>query len=230
MSMDKSYIHLFSTTAEFDAAYNGTGYTDPWVSYTLESSALTYNKDRANGHKFVDLGLPSGKLWATMNIGASTPEDYGNYYAWGELTGKSDYSWSTYKFGSGSPFSKYDQDGLTTLELVDDVARIEWGGDWRMPTEADLQELTANTTSVWDSTRSGRTFTSKTNGNSIFIPATGHYVGTSRDNVGTFCYLWSSSIGQASHNRAARLFFDSGYVGMSYDFRYVGFSVRGVLY
>ena len=227
--MDKSYIHLFSTTAEFDAAYNGTGYTDPWVSYTLESSALTYNKNRANGHEFVDLGLPSGKLWATMNIGASTPEDYGNYYAWGELTGKSDYSWSTYKFGSASPFTKYDQDGLTTLELVDDVARTEWGGDWRMPTKADLQELTANTTFVWDNERSGSTFTSNINGNSIFIPAAGCYVGTSADGVGANCNLWSSSLTPSYHYRAIRLDFDSGHIYVNSRERCGGFSVRGVL-
>ena len=227
--MDKSYIHLFDTTAEFDAAYNGTGYTDPWVSYTLESSALTYNKDRTNGHEYVDLGLPSGKLWATMNIGATSPEDYGNYYAWGELSGKSDYSWNTYKFGSASPFTKYDQDGLTTLELVDDVARTEWGGDWRMPTEADFQELTDNTTSVWDSERSGRTFTSKTNGNSIFIPAAGYYDGTSRSGVGTDCYLWSSSLYPSDHNGAIGLYFYSGGIGMDSDDRCYGCSVRGVL-
>ena len=227
--MDKSYIHLFSTTAEFNTAYNGTGYTDPWVSYTLESSALTYNKDKANGHEYVDLGLPSGKLWATMNIGASTPEDYGNYYAWGELTGKSDYSWETYRFGE-SPFSKYDQDGLTTLELVDDVARAEWGGDWRMPTQADLNELTANTTNVWDSEKSGLTFTSKTNGNSIFIPAAGYCGGSSRYGVGTYCDLWSSSLDPSDHDHAITLYFDSGDIYMN-DLcgRCSGHSVRGVL-
>jgi hypothetical protein len=118
---------------------------------------------------------------------------------------------------------------LTTLELVDDVARTEWGGDWRMPSEADLQELIDNTDSIWDSERSGKTFTSKTNGNSIFIPAAGYYYGTSRGHVGTSCYLWSSHLYPSSHYHAISLYLDSGDVYMGYYERCYGFSVRGVL-
>ena len=101
-----------------------------------------------NGHEFVDLGLPSGTLWATCNIGADTPEDYGDYFAWGETEPKEIYDWKSYKYGrflneryelnKYCTDSVYGLDGfvdnLTILEPVDDVVRIYWGADWRMPT------------------------------------------------------------------------------------------------
>ncbi|MCQ2319676.1 MAG: hypothetical protein MJZ90_12290 [Bacteroidales bacterium] len=101
-------------------------------------------------HEYVDLGLPSGLLWATCNVGADSPEDYGDYFAWGETETKSDYDWDTYKWCNGSynTLTKYNTkssygtvDNKTTLELSDDAARANWGGSWRMPTEAEFQEL-----------------------------------------------------------------------------------------
>jgi uncharacterized protein (TIGR02145 family) len=224
------HLKKFETETAYNSYIGGVEAVLPNVSLVTENQIVHYNPIQ-QGHEYVDLGLPSGTLWATMNIGASSPEEYGNYYAWGELSGKSDYSWSTYRFGSASPFTKYDQDGLTTLELVDDVARTEWGGDWRMPTQADLQELIDNTTSVWDSAKSGRTFTSKTNGNSIFIPAAGRYNGTSSYSVGTYCYLWSSSLTPSNHDNALYLLFSSRDMDIYMDDRdrYYGFSVRGVI-
>ena len=224
------YIHLFQTEAEFTSAFTND-YHEPWVSYTNETSSITFNKQVTPGptYESVDLGLTSGTLWASCNVGASSPEEYGNYYAWGELSGKSDYSWSTYRFGTSENLTKYDADGKTELELEDDVAHAVMGGSWHMPTEAQLKELTANTTSAWDSARSGRTFTSKTNGNSIFIPAAGFYDGTSSYGVGSGCGLWSIGLYPSSHDYAVYLYFDSGGIGMgSYD-RCYGFSVRGVI-
>ena len=227
------YIKKFETESGYNSYIGGSDVALPNVSLIVPDD-VRYNPipsgPDANGHEYVDLGLPSGKLWATMNIGASFPEDYGNYYAWGELSGKSDYSWNTYRFGSALPFSKYDTDGLTTLELVDDVARAEWGGDWRMPTQADLQELIDNTDSIVVDPNSGTRMFRGFNGNSIIIPAAGYCFGTSMDYVGTLCYLWGSSLTPSNHNNAINLNFHSGGISMNNNERCNGFSVRGVLY
>ena len=119
-------------------------------------------KDPYNGHEYVDLGLPSGLKWATCNVGASSPEDYGDYYAWGETETKSTYNWSTYKWcnGSSSTLTKYCTDSSrgtvddkTTLDLEDDVAHVKWGGDWRMPTRQNYSELIYNC--IWEWTTQG---------------------------------------------------------------------------
>ena len=184
------YIHKFNTDTQFNEVYNGAGYTEPWVSYTEDVTRVDYNKpDPSNGHDYVDLGLPSGTLWATMNIGATKPEEYGDYFAWGETEPKDIYAWSTYKYGNVYNAltkycnnSSYGKDGftdsLTELELADDAARVNWGGEWRMPTSGQVQELIDNTTSAWTNNYnntgvSGMTFTSKTNGNTMFVPAAG---------------------------------------------------------
>ncbi len=114
-----------------------------------------------NGHDYVDLGLTSGTRWATCNVGASKPQDYGNYYAWGETTTKSTYSESTYKFGSIAELTKYCNDSdrgkdgytdsKTTLDLEDDAAYVNWGGKWRMPTKAQQEELSDECYWVWTS-------------------------------------------------------------------------------
>ena len=135
-----------------------------------------------NGHKFIDLGLPSGLLWATCNVGATKSADYGNYYAWGETEPKSNYDWSTYKFGTSyNDMTKYNYtDGKTTLDLEDDAAYINWGSPCRMPTRVEFSELldTSNCTWTWTgmtaSTGSsiyGFKVTSVKYGNSIFLPA-----------------------------------------------------------
>lgn len=93
-------------------------------------------------HEYVDLGLPSGTLWATCNVGAENPEDAGDYFAWGETEPKDTYLWSNYKYGKYSVMLKYnDTDSLTSLEESDDVAYQKWGSDWCMPTQTQFQEL-----------------------------------------------------------------------------------------
>lgn len=144
------------------------------------------NDHQLNGHEWVDLGLPSGTLWATCNIGASSPEDYGGYFAWGETTSKDYYSWSTYKYceGTSNTLTKYNNksnygivDDKTELEDADDAATVNWGSGWQMPSRGQCEELrnSSNTTSEWTSLNGvyGRKITSRTNGNSIFLPAAG---------------------------------------------------------
>ena len=111
-----------------------------------------YKTGSEKGYDYVDLGLPSGTKWATCNVGASSPEMFGDYYAWGEVTEKGVYTWATYEYGSGEKnLTKYCNesshgkngftDGRTTLELLDDAAYVNWGGKWRMPTKTQWDEL-----------------------------------------------------------------------------------------
>ena len=128
-----------------------------------------------NTHDYVDLGL--SVLWATCNLGAEKPEDYGNYYVWGETEDKNSYGWETYKYcqGTENSITKYnDTDGLTELELADDAAYVNWGSAWRIPSEKEWQELVNNTESAWTTENgvNGYKFTAS-NGNYIFLPAAG---------------------------------------------------------
>ncbi len=163
-----------------------------------------------HGHKFIDLGLPSGLLWAETNIGAETAADDGNYYAWGEVQPKSNYDWSTYKYGSSaSNLTKYNAtDKIPTLDMGDDAADANWGDAFRMPTNDEFSELLNNCNKEWTSgtTSSGSTikgwkFTNKKNSkNSIFLPASGTYVGTSRGDYGSYGDYWSSTLATTVSN------------------------------
>lgn len=192
--------------------------------------------------ELVDLGL--SVKWRNWNLGGSSPEDYGDYFAWGETETKSDFNWSTYKWcdGSSSSLTKYNTDSalgvvdnLTTLEPMDDAAHVILGGNWRIPTAAEWNELMTKCTSTWvnnyhDSESDGRLFTAA-NGNSIFIPAAGarslynsygHYVDAYKNH---YAYYWSSSLDTTSH--------EPGYSGfnMYSDYkvkRSCGLSVRPV--
>lgn len=209
--------------------------------YTKEEidSMLSISK-----YEFVDLGLPSGLKWAAWNVGATKPEDFGLYFAWGEtqgysgITDEKQFSWSDYKLcgGSSSTLTKYNSnssygtvDTLKTLEQADDAAYTS-DKTCRMPTKADFEELTANTTSVWETLNgvNGRRFTSKTNGNSIFVPAAGFCNDGSVSVVGSGGYLWSSSLYESSSEDAWGLSFVSDGVFVSYGSRYDGLAVRAV--
>ena len=213
------------------------------ISFTVTSNAtyVAYFISNTGGHEYVDLGLPSGLLWATCNIGADSPEDYGYYFAWGETEPKSDYSWGTYQYcnGSSNTLTKYCTnasdgyngftDNLTVLEASDDAATAQWGSGWRMPTQAEWQELLSNTTNVWTTQNgvNGRLFTA-TNGNSLFLPAAGFRSGASLDGAGTYGYYWSSSLHTDRPYRAWGLLFNSGGCGMYSNGRGCGQSVRPV--
>ena len=152
-----------------------------------------------NGHACVDLGLPSGTLWATCNVGATTPEGYGDYYAWGETTTKSTYDWSTYfdTHDGGNTFTKYNsKGGKTVLDLEDDAAHVNWGGSWRMPTYAEWQELCDNCTWTWTTQNgiNGFKVTSKKAGYTdkfIFLPAAGERNDSGLGGVGSYGGYWS---------------------------------------
>ena len=155
-----------------------------------------------NGHEVIDLGLPSGLKWATTNIGASSPEGYGNYYAWGETQTKSYYDWSTYKWCNGSykTLTKYNNsspngtvDNKSVLDRSDDVASQNWGGKWRMPTYDEMMELIQHC--HWERTTQNNVNGYKltgSNGNSIFLPSAGTYTEDIPKKVGTLTEYWTS--------------------------------------
>ncbi len=221
----------------------------PNVSHCIDKNEVHYNPfvDPYNGHAYVDLGLPSGTKWATMNVGANSETDYGLYFQWGDTQGYVDvstkaFNWADYKWsdnGSSSVMTKYNAtDGKTVLDAEDDAAAANWGGSWKMPTEAQCRELfnTDNCTNAWvtdyqGSGVNGRLFTSKTNGNTLFIPAAGRCNVGSVDNVGNVGNVWASSLNSSNVSYAWYIDFFSdggGVYGVNIGRRY-GFSVRGVV-
>ena len=194
-----------------------------------------------SAHEMVDLGLPSGLLWATCNVGASTPYEDGDYFAWGETEPKSDYTWETYKWckGSHKTLTKYCQDfpygyneftdSKVVLDAEDDAATANWGVEYRMPTYAEFCELNDNCTWTWDSVHNGYAVTSKTNGNSIFLPASGYCGGRSLDDQGKRGHYWSAKLNLRITDCACYLYFGSGSPSpyCSY-YRFRGQSVRPV--
>ena len=193
-----------------------------------------------NGYEYVDLGL--SVKWATCNVGATKPEEYGDYFAWGETEPKSTYDWSTYKWCNGSydTQTKYcidsyygTVDNKNQLELSDDAARANWGGSWRMPTKAEQDELREQCTWTWTSQNGvyGYKVTSKKSGytnKSIFLPAAGYRDDSSFDYAGSYGDYWSSSLYSDLSRYAHGLGFHSSDVYCYSDFRSYGQSVRPV--
>ncbi len=255
------------TNLTIKVTYGETTQTIPYGSLTVERAKVTAiplsadskgnlrhivkNDDGTytiNGHEFVDLGL--SVLWATMNIGANSATDYGNYYAWGEVTAygenkdwgdysaKTNYKWETYKFGTKSDLTKYnDSDGKTVLAPSDDAATVNWGSGVRMPTKEESEEIVNNCT--WDASISddqktlyGMTVTGKGDytSSSILLPPASAYNGSSVINDALGGSWWSSTLYSDEAECAYILYFIYGYglPGVSPQDRYVGCSVRAV--
>ena len=188
------------------------------------------------GAQAVDLGL--SVKWASCNVGANSPEEYGDYFAWGEVKPKGVYSWETYKYcnGSRNTFTKYNTeskygrvDYKTTLDAQDDVATVNWGSNWRMPTKEELVELRTKCKWVW--TTLNGVYGYKVigpNGNSIFLPAAGYMVGGMLYDAGSNGYYWSSSLNTGNTNNAYFVLLNSDYVGLYGCNRNYGQSVRPV--
>lgn len=185
----------------------------------------------------VDLGL--SVKWATCNVGASSPEEYGSYYAWGETEEKSDYSGITYKLcnGSGASLTKYCTqkdygivDNKTVLEYEDDVVHVNWGGNWRMPTSYEFEELLDECTWVWTAQKGVNGYiVIGPNGNRIFLPAAGYRSGVDLIDERRFACYWSKTLSKNRTYRALELFFhdDGCALGDGSD-RYLGFTIRPV--
>ena len=221
-SIDKPFYRMneggTALSAQMEAGCVVEAMEGVFVQATAAGQSATFTP--VPSHEYVDLGLPSGLLWATCNVGAETPEDYGDYFAWGETAPKDSYTEDNYTYS----------DNPTTLPSDHDAAAANWGGGWRMPTQAEFEELYNNTTMTWTTQNgvNGRLFTAA-NGNSLFLPAAGCRYQSSlyfADGDGLY---WSSSLDTGSPYNAWDLGFGSGYCGMySYDGRDVGLSVRAV--
>lgn len=228
--------------------YNNSGKVEKYVQdadgkYTI------------NGHKFVDLGLPSGLLWAETNVGANSATEYGNYYAWGEVTAygentdwgemnkKEYYCFSTYKWTGDLSKRHYDltkytieshkytTDGKTVLDKEDDAAYVNWGSSCRMPTKYDCEELLSSENCTWTrETNNGYKVTSKKQGytsNSIFFPAAGYREDNELNVQGYGCGFWSSSLSSPDYY-AYQIFYSYIERIINYDFRHCGYPVRPV--
>ena len=190
-------------------------------------------------HEWVDLGLPSGTLWATCNVGANKPEDYGSYFAWGETVPKEVYNWETYKWcnGTSNSMTKYctdssfgTVDGKTELLPEDDAAYVNWGTSWRMPTQEQCIELSNNCTWTWTMLNgvNGHLITGP-NGNTMFLPAAGDRYQDKIGDLGSYGQFWSRTLNSDSQYAAFILFLHSyGLSGINANDRSYGFSVRAV--
>ena len=246
--MSINLLRQFETLNQYESSKGDFEY--PTVSF-VDENGLVYFMQKSL-YEFVDLGLPSGLKWATTNVGASKPEEFGLYFAWGETQGYVDafsgkgFYWGDYKFTTAATratdaefrggLTKYNTksasgtvDNLITLELVDDAA-YQSDNTCRMPTKDDFRELSGNTTIKWETLNgvNGIRFTSNTNGNSIFVPAAGKCSDGSVNGVGYCGYYWSSSLYETSPYGGWCLGFDSIVKYMGYDNRSNGRSVRAV--
>ena len=234
--------HYFT---EWNTKKDGTG-----ISYlrgtkiTIDKNIILYaqwEKVLASASSYVDLGL--SVKWATCNIGAKNPEEYGDYFAWGEVLPKETYNWSTYKWcnGSGNKITMYNidsdhgiVDNKTMLEITEDAATMNWGGSWRMPTYVEWNELCEQCT--WTKTTRngvvGHKVTSKINENSIFLPATGSISESSISGVGGVGYYWTSSLSKRLNNANSCAYYVYWYSGESPSLletsREIGMTIRPV--
>ncbi len=179
-----------------------------------------------NHPHIIDLGLPSGTKWACCNVGASMPEEYGSYYAWGETKTKEVYSWETYIHCDGSEETCHNI-GSDIAGTEYDAATANWKAPWRMPTRKQCRELLDNCTSEWTTQNDvkGRKFTGP-NGGTIFLPAAGYVWDGELCNVGSYSLYWSST--PFDENLASDLHFGSGYAYWSNFNRSSGHAVRPV--
>lgn len=246
----------------------GTPETSDDVTYTLTKTATISQKDAillpalsewTILPEVVDLGLPSGLKWATCNLGASSPEEYGDYFAWGETEPKSAYKWSNYKWmqegkSDWNYITRYTvEDGMTegiwysgdtfigdgkrTLGEYDysgDAVRAALGGEFRMPLIRDWAELREQCTYVWTDDYAGTgvagAILTGPNGNAIFLPAAGSISEAGPINVGSSGDYWSMLLDTSNSSKAGAQSFRSAGSGSSYADRYRGLSVRAVCY
>ena len=252
------YLKLFETDAQYESYKSSDDFVLPNVSYTNDGNVY-YNPfiESTSSYVAVDLGLPSGRLWADRNVGAESPEDYGLYFQWGDTIGYTTdqvgkdkvFNWYDYfdTTDGSNTFNKYATDKLTVLEASDDAASVNMGSDWRMPTQTEMQELIDNTTptfidlqgnefsrsetqsgAIAENNLKGVRFTGS-NGNSIFIPASGYCLTSTFSGTGSVCFLWSSVLHSSSSRYAMSLpfGFDGDLKILDFD-RCYGNSVRAV--
>lgn len=242
------FLKKFATTAEYNTYIESGDKVLPNVSYVVEENDTHFEPyvDPYRGHSYIEIG---GLKWATMNIGANSVTDYGLYFQWGDTqgytasevtSGKKAFNWPNYKYcdGTSNNMTKYNNnDGKKMLEVSDDAAQANWGGNWRMPTIAEFKTLCTVTTSACTSNYEnsgigGLILTSKGDSNKkLFFPFAG-FAGTKNTivDVGYYGEYWSSSLYKNSVNDACLLCFSAAnWLGCDeHSSRYVGYPIRPV--
>lgn len=245
--MKNSFIYnwlpmLFAAMATFSFTACGDGDDTDYAAIAAMQEALNgganNNTTPEEAGEAIDLGLPSGLKWASCNVGATKPEESGNYYAWGETSIKSIYYPTSYKYYNYiyQKFTKYctessygTVDNKTTLEPDDDVATVKWGDNWRMPTASEIYELLYNCTWKWTSLNETNGYrVTGPNGNSIFLPAAGARLNTETKNKNVYGYIWSSSLSSNYSGDASYLVLINGDKGLYDCNRYYGIPIRPV--
>lgn len=207
---------------------------------TAEKPTVSGNN---GGHDYVDLGLPSGRLWATSNLGAAKPEDNGIYLAWGETTAKTSYFWKNYKLFCGTEsrvkVSKYctnksygECDGLTVLEAADDAATAQWGNGWRTPTRKEWEELVSNCDWKWVKNYNGtgidyKLGISKKNGNIILFPFSGYY--SDDTYINSSGNYWTADLHESNSREASAVLVLAGSITCHGINRKQGAAIRAVI-
>lgn len=243
--------------------YQTDGSCTEFIAANVDSITISENWEapdndvNANGHEYVDLGLPSGTLWATCNIGASKPEEAGDYFAWAETEAKDNYDLSTYKYSKSGDYSlddltkytfpdnniyadwyfefnKFIGDNKTILEANDDVAKVNFGSDWRMPTREEFEELIKECSWQFSyeynsPSRVGYTITSLKNGNTIFLPAAGFYDKADLKEHKRNGSYWCGTLSLDKSAEADAFEMSASEVKMSNVLRTSGFTIRPVL-
>ena len=236
LSKDTSLVDVEAADVDGDGVVTIADVTELVDMILMASSAPEEDE-----HEWVDLGLPSGTLWATCNIGADTPEGYGDYFAWGETEPKETYSWSNYKWCNNvnSMLTKYCTDSSygdngfvdnkTELDVEDDAAYVNWGENWRIPSADQANELIENCS--WSrTTRNGvkGKLVTGPNGASLFLPAAGYH-GNSLINVGQSGYYCLNFLAVYNSRYGGYLsFYYKGDYFLSSEFRSHGSTVRAV--
>lgn len=238
------YLKDFSSESDYLDYRYGNEFTNPNVSLCNDKGGLYYNfTPPPITYDYVDFGLPSGRKWATKNVGARKPSDAGFYFQWGDTKGytanqvgtgdgkkKFADDWSDYKWGASPNFTKYVVH--SELELEDDAAHVNMGGDWHMPSPTQIQELIDNTTTAWTTSDgvSGVTFTSKKDkSKSIFIPAAGDAEEDFSGDYGNGGFVWSSMLYTENGKMGTIIDLSIDEVRISDSSRYCGNSVRGII-
>lgn len=213
-----------------DAAIGGMEFHGESEIYVLDGEPLTVSMGLTSTFGYIDLGLPSGLLWAKCNLGATSPEEFGSYYAWGEISDKVNYSWDTYTYYNDSVFTKYNgSDGLSILETSDDAATARLGVNWRIPTKAEFDELLNNCTATFTASNgvNGYQFTGP-NGNSIFLPMAGGRDADGLLSSGESGFYWLSSLYSDDTDFAWGFLIDSESAYATSYYRMYGQTIRPV--
>ncbi len=256
--MKKLFLSLFALIAVCGAITAQSGvkklkvHKGGEVTHTIllsDIDSLTVAEDEVNlenypvdetGHKYVDMGFPSGTQWATCNVGANHVAEYGGYYSWGEVETKESYERNFYKWYDVKEFqlTKYTEtDKLTEVQPADDVAAVKWGGLWRMPTKAEVTELINEDNCTWNYTKVknpageeivGYVLTSKFNGNSIFLPLAGRYNDVTLQGQGETGQYWTSTLGGDAYWAVPMVLYPDYFFFTTTYSRYNGMPIRPV--